>query len=284
MPHVVLTVSVALAQLAAAPAAGRRWRASPGRSPQSVSGPPRATSSRSSRSDRMLYYGRGRYRAGDRVVPEGRGAAIRARRIPDGPALRLRIRRRAERRRGPRRGIAGPPSTAAPPRSARSATSTRKAAACLPTRPRPRAGTGAPPTATTSARSISSVSCTSTAPASRATTPSAYVWFSLAAGQAPLVDNRKGLLELSNIAAARMTPEAVAEAARRVAAWKPQRPASRLRRSDRAARSRTAANAARIVSTSRFRFPMTSRAAASACRPRSARRRSDTPPPAPSGR
>ena len=49
----------------------------------------------------------------------------------------------------------------------------------------------------------------------------AYVWFSLAASQAPLVDNRKGLLELRNIAAARMTPEAVADAARRVATWKP---------------------------------------------------------------
>jgi len=50
---------------------------------------------------------------------------------------------------------------------------------------------------------------------------SAYVWFSLAAGQTPLEDNRKGLLELRNIAAARMTPDAVADAARRVAAWKP---------------------------------------------------------------
>lgn len=50
---------------------------------------------------------------------------------------------------------------------------------------------------------------------------SAYVWFSLAASQTPLDDNRKGLLELRDIAAARMTPEAVAEAARRVAAWKP---------------------------------------------------------------
>ena len=49
----------------------------------------------------------------------------------------------------------------------------------------------------------------------------AYLWFSLAASQAPLVDNRKGLLELRNIAAARMTPEAVAGAARRVAVWKP---------------------------------------------------------------
>ena len=42
-------------------------------------------------------------------------------------------------------------------------------------------------------------------------------------GQAPLLDNRQGLLELRNIAAARMTPEAVADAARRVAAWKPAR-------------------------------------------------------------
>jgi TPR repeat protein len=50
---------------------------------------------------------------------------------------------------------------------------------------------------------------------------SAYLWFSIAAGQTPLQDNRKGLLELRNIAAARMTPTAVAGAARRVAAWKP---------------------------------------------------------------
>jgi uncharacterized protein len=50
---------------------------------------------------------------------------------------------------------------------------------------------------------------------------SAYVWFTLAAGQAPLVDNRKGLLELRNIAGARMTPEQVAEATRRIASWKP---------------------------------------------------------------
>ena len=50
---------------------------------------------------------------------------------------------------------------------------------------------------------------------------SAYVWFALAAGQTPLEDNRKGLLELRNIAAARMTPEAVSAAWRRVASWKP---------------------------------------------------------------
>lgn len=50
---------------------------------------------------------------------------------------------------------------------------------------------------------------------------SAYVWFTVAAGQTPLVDNRRQLIELRNIAAARMTPEQVAEAARRVASWKP---------------------------------------------------------------
>jgi uncharacterized protein len=50
---------------------------------------------------------------------------------------------------------------------------------------------------------------------------SAYIWYSLAAGQTPLADNRDGLLELRNIAAARMTPEEVADAARHVAAWKP---------------------------------------------------------------
>jgi TPR repeat protein len=53
---------------------------------------------------------------------------------------------------------------------------------------------------------------------------SAYVWFSLAASQTPLEDNRKGLIELRDIAAARMTPAAVADAQRRVAAWKPTRP------------------------------------------------------------
>jgi TPR repeat protein len=52
---------------------------------------------------------------------------------------------------------------------------------------------------------------------------SAYLWFSIAAGQTPLEDNRKGLIELRNIAAARMTPAAVAAAAKRVATWKPGR-------------------------------------------------------------
>lgn len=50
---------------------------------------------------------------------------------------------------------------------------------------------------------------------------SAYVWFALAAGQTPLEDNRKGLIELRDIAAARMDPSAVAAAARRVRDWKP---------------------------------------------------------------
>ena len=51
---------------------------------------------------------------------------------------------------------------------------------------------------------------------------SAYVWFSLAAAQTPLEDNRKGLVELRNIAAARMQPAAVAAARRQVAAWRPR--------------------------------------------------------------
>lgn len=51
---------------------------------------------------------------------------------------------------------------------------------------------------------------------------SAYVWFTIAAGQTPLEDNRKGIMELSNIAAVRMIPEAIAEAKRRVSAWQPE--------------------------------------------------------------
>ena len=56
---------------------------------------------------------------------------------------------------------------------------------------------------------------------------SAYLWFSVAAGQTPLVDNEKALIELRNIAGARVTPEEEAAAARRVAAWKPVRPSAR---------------------------------------------------------
>jgi uncharacterized protein len=51
---------------------------------------------------------------------------------------------------------------------------------------------------------------------------SAYIWFTIAAGQTPLEDNRKGIIELSNIAAVRMIPEAVVEAKRRVSAWQPE--------------------------------------------------------------
>jgi TPR repeat protein len=50
---------------------------------------------------------------------------------------------------------------------------------------------------------------------------SAYAWFSIAAGQTPLFDNRRQLVELRNIAAARMTPAQLAVAARRAAAWQP---------------------------------------------------------------
>jgi TPR repeat protein len=50
---------------------------------------------------------------------------------------------------------------------------------------------------------------------------SAYVWFDIAAGQTPLVDNQKAILELRNIAAARMAPDALGEAERRAHAWQP---------------------------------------------------------------
>jgi len=53
----------------------------------------------------------------------------------------------------------------------------------------------------------------------------AYLWFTVAAGQTPLTDNRKQLIEMRNIAAARMTPAQVAAAVRRVEAWKPRPPA-----------------------------------------------------------
>lgn len=46
----------------------------------------------------------------------------------------------------------------------------------------------------------------------------AYVWFHTAASQTPLVDNYKALVELRNIAAARMRPEELAEAEKRAAA------------------------------------------------------------------
>jgi TPR repeat protein len=49
----------------------------------------------------------------------------------------------------------------------------------------------------------------------------AYMWFDVAAGQTPLIDNQKALLELRNIAAARMEPDALVEAERRARSWKP---------------------------------------------------------------
>ena len=52
---------------------------------------------------------------------------------------------------------------------------------------------------------------------------SAYVWFTVAAGQTPLADNRDALIEARNIAAARMTPDQLADAVGRAAAWSPSR-------------------------------------------------------------
>jgi TPR repeat protein len=50
---------------------------------------------------------------------------------------------------------------------------------------------------------------------------SAYVWFDIAAGQTPLVDNQKAIVEMRNIAAARMSPEALEQAERRARTWVP---------------------------------------------------------------
>ena len=49
----------------------------------------------------------------------------------------------------------------------------------------------------------------------------AYLWFAVAAGQTPLPDNREAIIEMRNIAAARMTPEEESSAARRAAEWRP---------------------------------------------------------------
>ena len=51
----------------------------------------------------------------------------------------------------------------------------------------------------------------------------AYLWFAVAAGQTPLPDNEKALIEMRNIVAARMTPDEEARAAARAAAWRPRR-------------------------------------------------------------
>ena len=72
---------------------------------------------------------RRRHRAGDRLDSQGRGAELRARRIPDGPALRLRLRRRAERSRGADLVPQGRRARQRRRRSERSATSTRRDAA-----------------------------------------------------------------------------------------------------------------------------------------------------------
>lgn len=50
----------------------------------------------------------------------------------------------------------------------------------------------------------------------------ALVWFTIAAAQTPLDDNRRALIELGDIAAARLGPELVVEARRRAAQWKPR--------------------------------------------------------------
>ena len=49
----------------------------------------------------------------------------------------------------------------------------------------------------------------------------AYLWFAVAAGQTPLPDNREAIIEMRNIAAARMTSEEESSAARRAAEWRP---------------------------------------------------------------
>ncbi len=50
----------------------------------------------------------------------------------------------------------------------------------------------------------------------------AHQWFSLAAGQTPLLDNWKALVELRNTAAARMSPDDINIAEQRTRAWRPR--------------------------------------------------------------
>ncbi len=146
--------------------------------------------------------------AGDRVVSQSRGAGLRAGGIPDGPVVRLRVRCRAERchaldwyRKAAEHGIA----------AAQRAVGEfyKRAEAWRPTRPKPPAGFAAAPTAMTFARNTCSVRCTSTAPASRAITCRRMSGSRVAAGQTPLMTTGSSLIELRNIAAARMTPEQV---------------------------------------------------------------------------
>jgi TPR repeat protein len=49
----------------------------------------------------------------------------------------------------------------------------------------------------------------------------AYLWFAVAASQTPLPDNRQAIIEMRNIAGARMTTDQEATAARRAAEWRP---------------------------------------------------------------
>ena len=49
----------------------------------------------------------------------------------------------------------------------------------------------------------------------------AYLWFAVAASQTPLADNRQAIIEMRNIAGARMTPQEETSAARRAAEWRP---------------------------------------------------------------
>jgi hypothetical protein len=98
----------------------------------------------------------------------------------------------------------------APPVSEWSAISTRRGAAFLPTPRRPRGGTRRAADGDDIRAQYQLGQMYFTGSGVALDYVSAYVWFSLAAGQAPLIDNRKALLEMRNIAAARMTPEQVA--------------------------------------------------------------------------
>ena len=79
----------------------------------------------------------------------------------------------------------------------------------------------APPMATTFARNTSSVTMYFDGTGVTRDYASAYVWFSLAAGQTPLEDNRKGTPRAAQHRRGADDAGAVAEAARRVAAWRP---------------------------------------------------------------
>ena len=94
----------------------------------------------------MLYYGDDDTAQAIEWFRKAAAQRLRARGIPDGSGLRLRIRRRAGRPSRRSTGTARPPNTAAPPASERSATSIGRDAASPPTPPKRRAGTAAPPT------------------------------------------------------------------------------------------------------------------------------------------